>query len=143
MKKYIITLDPAVVKFLQEYGTISTEVNGDTIFKTYRLPSWTLSHRELNEFEVINKSSERYFYVSYNGIDISDNKTIIGHLSFAHKGFPSMLYITEQLIPNYIKRPITDIVMLSFIEFNNESDFDEFTTGRDMGSQLGDLISQN
>lgn len=143
MSKHIITLDPAVIKFLQEHGHYGFEVNGETHFDTFKFPNWVLLHRELNEFEVKQTSTERFFFVSYNGLNPEDGKTVIGHLAFSHQGYPSLLYITEVLIPQQSKVKITDTVITLLHELDNQQDFDEFTTGRDMGSQLGDKIGLN
>lgn len=86
---------------------------------------------------------ERFFFVSYNGVNPEDGKTVIGHLAFNSQGYPSMLFITEQLIPERSKVKITDIVITYLHEFATEQDFDEFTVGRNMNDQLGDIIGLN
>lgn len=115
------------------------------------------------EYEVENKPRERFFYISYNGetevpakdfmfsgserIGMFNTKTVIGHLAFSHIGFPSLLYITEQLVQDHCKKRSapqpTNIVLTYFYEFATEQDFDDFTVGRGMGDQLDDLIRQN
>lgn len=85
---------------------------------------------------------ERFFYISYNGLNPEDGKTVIGHLAFSHMGFPSLLYLTEVLVQGQSKLPLTDVVLSFFFEFQSEEDFDEFTIGRNMNDQL-DNFKQN
>jgi len=81
---------------------------------------------------------KRYFYLSYNGENPADGKTVIGHLAFDHpSGFPSMLYICEQLVPSKSRVPITNVVITYLYEFFTEDDFNDFITGYDFKDQLG------
>lgn len=139
--KKIITLEPDVVRFLQEHAKIET-VCDENSYKIFTLPNWKLKHRELNDFELV-ENKERYFFISYNGLNPLDGKGIMGHLAFNSVDYPSLLFMTEQLIPERSKFKITDVVITLLHEFKSEADFDEFTIGRNMGEQLDDIISQN
>lgn len=107
----------------------------------------------INKKMVKNKESERFFFVSYNGVEevpaytpeglTFRQKTVIGHLAFSSQGFPSMLFITEQLIPERSKVKVTDVVITLFHEFKSEQDFDDFTVGRNMNDQLDGIIGMN
>ena len=156
-RKYIFKdLDLSVVKFISALATVNE--NGTEFYLNLHL-----RHLGLNDFEVIQpQQKERWFYISYNGekeVPAKDfyfgadttrrvnTATVIGHLAFSHLGFPSLLYITEQLVPDHCKKrgtPVpTNIVLTFFHEFATEQDFDDFTVGRGMGDQLDSLISKN
>lgn len=147
-----IKLHQEVLNFLQSYAKI--EIVGDEdFFHQYTLPQWKLKYiGEPNKFEVI-VNHERFFFVSYNGVEevpaytpeglTFRQKTVIGHLAFSSQGFPSMLFITEQLIPERSKVKVTDVVITLFHEFNSEQDFDDFTVGRNMNDQLDGIIGMN
>lgn len=146
-----INPDDRLITVLFEYGEI-TSLDGATY---YHLPRW-ISREKKDEFfiygkgdelpgeliDFLNKSRERFFFVSYNVLNPDDGKGVIGHLAFNSKDFPSLLFITEQLIPEKSKVKITEVVITLLYEFKNEADFDEFTLGRNMGEQM-DNISMN
>ena len=85
----------------------------------------------------------RYFFITYIGIIADDGRNVQGHLAFNSQGFPSLVFITEQLIPEKSDVKILYPVITYLFEFKNEEDFDDFTLGRDMGDELGDRIRLN
>lgn len=131
-----IRIKPEAEEFLKTFSTIKTD-GENTIFEL----NIVLKSFGEGIFEEVKKRI-RYFYVSYNGVNPVDNKSVIGHLAFNHQGFPSMLYICEQLIPGRSKCPIKDIVLLAFNEFTSESDFDEFILGYDMNDVIKDILGE-
>lgn len=141
--KFVIQLEPAVEQFLKHFAAI-IEVGGK---KCYHLQNHYLELEENMLYQVLlpheAPKTERFFFVNYNGMNPEDGKTVIGHLAFSHLGYPSLLYIAEVLIPQQSKVKITDVVLSPIQEFANQQDFDEFTTGRDMGSQLDENIRLN
>lgn len=133
--KKTITLDPAVVRFFQERAAIF-EKDGETIYEI----NIKLSHLELNEFELIEKSPVRYFFISYNGMCPTDDKAVIGHLAFTSNGYPSLLFITEILVPKQSTIKITNVVIMQLKEFDTEQDFNDFTIGYDAINQLDNFL---
>lgn len=95
------------------------------------------------EYEVEKKSRERFFFVSYSGINENSPMEYRGNLAFSFMGMPSFIFMTEDLLPRKSAVKLNGIIIMQFYEFESEADFDEFTTGRDMGEQLGNTIGLN
>lgn len=96
-----------------------------------------------SEYEVDKQKGERFFFVAYSGINENSPMEYRGNLAFSFMGMPSFIFMTEDLLPRKSVVKLGGIVIMQFYEFKSEADFDEFTTGRDMGEQLGGIIGMN
>lgn len=133
-KMVTITLDPATVKLLNQYADIR-ESGGEL---TYKL-KLHLKHLEDNVFECL-EDQNRYFFVSYNAEAVVDKKTVLGHLAFWIQGFPSLLYITEQLIPEKANNKCCNVVITYLHEFKDFDEYFAFCEGYEAGGELKGLI---
>lgn len=93
--------------------------------------------------EPIVPKEVRFFFIAYNGVDKLTGKTVLGHLAFSSQGFPSLLWITEQLVPGQSKLSgnyLTDVVILSIYEFKSEEDFNDFCLGWDAMDNVNNFL---
>lgn len=131
--KKVIHLDPETVQFIQAFATIDEAA--DT---TYSL-NINLKHLEMNTFELV-PNVQRYFFVTYNGQSTVDNKPVVGHLAFWLDGFPSLLWITEQLIPEKAHNKCCNVLIMFLHEFKNFGEYFAFCEGHEAGGELKGLI---
>lgn len=101
-----------------------------------------------------NTKPMRWFYVSYNGVEVlpaesndpffigklKSPRTVMGHLAFWHEGFPSMLFLCEELIPAKCLIKVENIVLTLIYEFSNEEDYADFVAGGDMDGAINNLL---
>lgn len=87
-----------------------------------------------------DETEMRYFYLSFTGIHPVTGKNHSGHVAFDCPKFPSMLMITDYIIPEILKIKYKGVVIICFIELKNKQDFEDFIDGGGMDEQINELL---